>query len=42
MDFDQFVIGLFGFFKLYSTQIMGYSKVETFTDLQGRHIMKPI
>ena len=42
MDFDQFVIGLFGFFELYSTQIMGYSEVETFTDLLGRYIMKPI
>ena len=38
-EYIQFVIDFFGFFKLFAKQVKDYFEVETFTDLQGRHMM---
>ena len=38
-EYIQFVIDFFGFFKLFAKQVKDFFEVETFTDLQGRHMM---
>ena len=42
IDFDQFFIDLFGFFKLSAKRIKDYFEVETFTDLQGGRMIKHV
>lgn len=42
IDFDQFVLDLFGFFKLSAKRIKDYFEVESFTEIQGRRMMKHV
>ena len=40
IDLDQIVLDLYGFFKYSSKRIHDYFDVETFTELQGRRMLK--
>ena len=42
IDLDQIVLDLYGFFKYSTKRIHNYFNVETFTELQGRRMLKYI
>ena len=42
IDRDQLVLDLYGFFKYSTKRIHGYFDVETFTELQGRTMLKHV
>ncbi len=42
IDFDQFVLDLFGFFKYSAKRVQDYLDVREFTELQSRRMMKHV